>query len=173
MTETFQIEELGELAKTMANVMDTNCTNDSLNALINIIDDLQRLPAEYDKLLLPLFNEIKKDDELSIAALTKCKQTFERWDEQDDSGLKESVIKRAMDLWLTIKDEDYPLKRPFSTPTNLVIQEVEAGDYVGQDDLKRIEFDAITGEPIRNSLGNLIIEEVEAADYFDSGDLTE
>ncbi|QLQ82552.1 hypothetical protein HG537_0H03150 [Torulaspora globosa] len=154
----------------MINVTDINWTKESLHSLLNIITDLDRLPKEYNAFLQPLFDKIKKDDELSIAALEKCELTFASWDNQEPDGPNELAIRRCMDLWLTIKGEDYPLRKPLSNPANLVVEEIEVCDFVDKNDLKRTEFDPVTGEPIDNNLGNLIIEEVEATDYVNASD---
>lgn len=159
--------------KDMLNATHISWNKETLHSLLNIITDLDRLPKEYTAVLQPLFNEIKKDEELSVAALEKCKLSFARWDDQEPNGLDELAIKRCMDLWLTIKGEDYPLRRALSNPANLVMQEVEVCDFVDEHDLKRIEFDPVTGESIANSLGNLIIEEVEAADYVTASETSD
>ncbi|QLL34482.1 hypothetical protein HG536_0G03440 [Torulaspora globosa] len=159
--------------KDMPNVTDIDWSREALHSLLHIVTDLDRLPKEYNAFLQPLFNKIKKDEGLSAAALEKCKLAFASWDGQEHNGLDELAIKRCMDLWLTIKGEDYPLKKALSNPANLVVQEVEVCDFVDKHDLRRIEFDSATGEPIENSLGNLIIEEVEAADYVNSSETSD
>lgn len=150
--------------------MEINHSRGSLKALIDILTDINRLPLEYDASLQPFYDEIKKDKTLSDMALKRCQSIFERWDIQDDSDVKEEIVKRCMNLWLTLKGVDYVLRKPLPDPPNLVVQEVEVNDFVDKEDLKRLEFELTTGKVLKNSLANLIIEEVEALDFVDSGD---
>ncbi|CCE90699.1 Swm2p TDEL_0B05700 [Torulaspora delbrueckii] len=137
--------------------------------LVKLFTTLSAIPETYSPLLLPLYCEIKKNDQLSFEALKNCKEIFAKWNNGEDD-VEEEVVKRCMDMWLTINGEDYILKKPLSSIPNITRQEAETNDYVGESELQRIEFDPITNEPIKNPLGNLIIEEVEATEYVGSDD---
>lgn len=137
--------------------------------LVKLFTTLSAIPETYSPLLLPLYCEIKENDQLSFEALKNCKEIFAKWNNGEDD-VEEEVVKRCMDMWLTINGEDYILKKPLSSIPNITRQEAETNDYVGESELQRIEFDPITNEPIKNPLGNLIIEEVEATEYVGSDD---
>lgn len=142
---------------------------DGLSNLVNMFTSLNALPGHYSPLLPPLYDQIKENKQLSLQADKRCIDIFAKWDNGGDD-IEEEVLKRCMDMWLTIHGEDYVLSRPPPFVPNVTIQEAEATDYVDRIELERIEFDPVTGDRISNPLRNLIIEEVEASEFISPDD---
>ncbi|QLG71359.1 hypothetical protein HG535_0B03990 [Zygotorulaspora mrakii] len=147
-------------------------TSEKLQSLLNSFTNTQVIPKSYSELLLPFYKSIALNEKLRGIALSKCRQTFSQWENYDANLTDPEAVQRCLDLWLTIKGQDYNLTRSLPSSSNIIIEDIEVTNYVGPQEFERLEFHPVTHELLSNPLSNLIVEEVEATQFVDMNKLT-
>ncbi|CCF59714.1 hypothetical protein KAFR_0H03040 [Kazachstania africana CBS 2517] len=127
----------------------------SLNYFIDHFDDLTKIPPEFTATIIPYLRNIEASKNQTKEILRKCKSIFDRW-ESSDADISTLLLTRCLEIWSCIKGEEYFLEN--EPLTNLIIEEVDAGNYTQKFRTKYSDSGS--------ALDNLILEEVEVRDFL-------